>query len=160
VAAAYARRDFDAVARLAGVADPGELPEAVWVAWIRALANQGALEAAGRVVVRALETRGPTAELLYLQGVLLLQAGRVAEAGAALRRSLYLNRSLVVTHLSLADARQRAGNRAGARRSLRNAAALLEALPAESQVAGADGERAGRLRELVQVKLRLLAEAA
>lgn len=157
--AAYARRDFDAVTAL-GAAAGRALDAGGWVVWIRALANQGALDEAGRIASRALETHGPTAELLYLHGVLLLEAGLPTDAAAALRRSLYLDRTLAVAHLTLADAQQRMGSAEAARRSLRNAATLLDAMPAEASVPAADGETAGRLRELVRVKARLLSDAA
>jgi chemotaxis protein methyltransferase CheR len=160
IVAAYRDRDFEEVTRLASAVPASALNEASWVAWIRALANQGALDDAGRIAVRAIDLHGATAELLYLHGVLLLQVGRPADAAAAPRRALYLDRSFAVAHIALADAHQRTDNAGGARRSLRNAAALLDTLPAETEVHGADGERAGRLRELVRVKLRLLSEAA
>jgi chemotaxis protein methyltransferase CheR len=160
IAAAYRDRNFDRVVQLAQSAPAARLDEASWVAWIRAHANQGALAEAGRIAAQALELVGATAELLYLHGVLLLQAGRPADAASALRQALYLDRNFAVAHLTLADALQRDGNAVGARRSLRNAAALLDALPPDRPVPGADGEVAGRLRELVRVKLRLLSEAA
>jgi chemotaxis protein methyltransferase CheR len=160
VAAAYEARDFDAVVALASGAATAELEAPVWVGWIRALANQGALEEAGRIAARALAAAGPTPELLYLHGVLLLQAGRVADAAAALRRALYLDRGFIVAHVTLADAQQREGGTDQARRSLRNASTLLAALPDDAVVRGSDGELAGRMRELVRVKLRLLSEAA
>jgi chemotaxis protein methyltransferase CheR len=67
-----------------------------------------------------------------------------------------MDRELVVAHLTQAEAQRRLGNEDAARRSLRNAAALLQALPEQALVPGSDGERAGRLAELVRVKLQLL----
>jgi chemotaxis protein methyltransferase CheR len=160
IVAAYRGRNFDRVRSLAESLPPEQLGEAAWTSWLRALANQGCLEDAGEVAQRAIQVQGPTAELLYLHAVLLLQAGRAADAAAALRRALYLDRDFVVAHLTLADAQQRTADPAGARRSLRNAAALLSALPAETEVPASDGETAGRMAELVRVKLRLLDEAA
>jgi chemotaxis protein methyltransferase CheR len=155
---AYAARDFDRVATLAEAGDPDELGPSAWVAWVRALANQGCLREAAATAQRAVERHGPSAELLYLNAVLLLEAGNDAEAGALARRALYLDRSMVVAHMTLADAQRRAGDADGARRALRNAATLLDALPDDTEVAASDGERAGRLRELVSVKLRLLSD--
>jgi chemotaxis protein methyltransferase CheR len=155
---AYAARDFDRVATLAEAGDPDELGASAWVAWVRALANQGCLREAAATAQRAVERHGPSAELLYLNAVLLLEAGNDAEAGALARRALYLDRSMVVAHMTLADAQRRAGDADGARRALRNAATLLDALPDDTEVAASDGERAGRLRELVSVKLRLLSD--
>jgi chemotaxis protein methyltransferase CheR len=160
IAEAYVARDFDRVRELGEAVPAGELSEASWTAWLRALANQGCLGEAGVVAARALEVHGPGAELLYLHAVLLLQSGRPSDAAAALRQALYLDRSLAVAHVTLADALQRTADTDGARRSLRNAEALLAALPGDEPVPASDGETAGRMAELVRVKLRLLEEAA
>jgi chemotaxis protein methyltransferase CheR len=156
VAAAYDARDYDRVDTLAGAAPSEELSEASWTAWLRALANQGRLDEADALVTRALGAHGSSAELVYLHGVLLLQTGRAGDAVAALRRALYLDRNLVVAHLMLADALQRTADAAGARRSLRNTESLLSALSSDAAVPASDGEAAGRMLELVRVKLRLL----
>jgi chemotaxis protein methyltransferase CheR len=154
---AYALRDFDTVRRLSEAASrQGTIGQEAWVPWLRALANQGCHEAAAGVADRAMAALGATAELLYLRAVLLLQSGDAAAAAELARRSLYMDRDLVVAHLTLAEAQRRLGNEDAARRSLRNAAALLQALPEHGLVPGSDGERAGRLTELVRVKLRLL----
>src|SRR5690606_20530838 len=123
---------------------------------VRALANLGDLAAAGRASAAALERHRTSPELLYLHAVLQAEAGRWREAAAESRRALFLDRSLVVAHLTLALALKRIGDVAGARRSLRNAAALLKDLPAESIVPASDGETVGRLRTNVDAQLRLL----
>lgn len=158
--AAFARRDFERVGVLAASLVADGLSERGWVAWLRSLANRGCMEQADEVVAMALAACGPTAELLYLQAVLLLQAGRAADAVVAARRSLYMDPGLAVAHLTLATARERAGDAGGARRALRNAAQLLATMPEGAEVPGADGESAGRLAELVKVKRRLLHDAA
>jgi chemotaxis protein methyltransferase CheR len=158
---AWQRRDFDAVrVEARALVSAGEAGEVVWVCWLRALANQGALQEAGEVAARALEAHPHSAELMYLSAVLQLQAGRSAAAAALARRALYLDRTLVVAHLALADAHQRSGDIPGALRSLRNAALQLSRMPAEAAVPASDGESAGRMAELVRVRARLLGEAA
>ena len=157
ILAAYSVRDFDRVHALAeAVVRAGSLSPASWIAWVRSLANGGRIAEAGETVARAMEQLGATPELLYLHAVLLLQSGRSADAAAAARRALYMDRSLVVAHLTLAEAQRRTGNMDAARRSLRNATSLLASLPAQAIVPASDGETAGRLAELVQAKLRLL----
>ena len=154
---AYERRDFVRVQELAtAAAARGSLGTAAWTAWVRALANEGRHEEAAATVTRAMERTGATPELLYLHAVLLLQAGHPGDAAAAARRALYMDRTLVVAHLTLGEAQRRTGNLDGARRALRNAASLLAAIPAETTVPASDGEAAGRLAELVRVKLNLL----
>jgi chemotaxis protein methyltransferase CheR len=159
--AAYSRRDYEAVTEAAELAvRRGEADHDVWLVWLRALANQGRLEEAGAVADRALAESGPTAELLYLHAVLLLQLGRSTDAAAAARRALYLDRELVVAHLILAEAHRRNGAMDAAQRALRNAGALLATMPPAAEVPASDGELAGRLAELVRVKLDLLGTAA
>jgi chemotaxis protein methyltransferase CheR len=157
ILAAYAVRDFDQVHALAeAAARAGSLSPAAWIAWVRSLANEGRIGEAGETVARAMEQPGAAPELLYLHAVLLLQSGRSADAAAAARRALYMDRSLVVAHLTLAEAQRRSGNMDAARRSLRNATSLLTSFQAQAIVPASDGETAGRLAELVQAKLKLL----
>lgn len=154
---AYARRDFRRVHDLAAAAErSASLSTAAWTTWVRALANEGRHDEAADTVMRAIDHVGATAELLYLHAVLLLQCGRPADAAAAARRALYMDRNLIVAHLTLGEAQRRGGNVAGARRALRNAASLLTALDPVATVPASDGESAGRLAELVRVKLSLL----
>lgn len=160
IVAAYAARDFDEVRRLAEGVPEDSLTEDARLALLRALANRGCLDEAGRVIARALELHPASAEFLYMNAVLLLQAGRAADAAGVARRALYLDREMAVAHLTLAEAERRLGNRDAARRALRNAQRLLERLPADEEVPASDGESAGRLAELARVKARLLESAA
>jgi chemotaxis protein methyltransferase CheR len=131
-----------------------------WIVLVRAHANRGDLAAAGRACATALERHAGAAELHYLLAVLLGEAERVADAAAAARRALYLDRSLVVAHLALGGALGRLGDTDGARRALRNAERLLAAMPPDTVVPASDGEPAGRLVEMARVQMRLLGEAA
>jgi chemotaxis protein methyltransferase CheR len=161
IAAAYELRDFTAVRAAAErAADAGHLDASGWAFWLRALANQGCLDEAAQVAARGVESGSGSAELLYLTAVLHLQAGRALDAAAAARRALYIDRGLVVAHLTMAEAQRRLGNVDGARRALRNAATLLAGIPEEGVVPASDGETAGRLARLVKVKLRLIEDAA
>jgi chemotaxis protein methyltransferase CheR len=161
IAAAYDSRDFDGVRAAADrAAAAGQLGPEGWVYWLRSLANQGCLAEAQGVAAQAVQAGGPSAELLYLTAVLQLHGGRPQEAAAAARQALYLDRGLVVAHLTLAEAQRQLGNRDGARRSLRNASTLLASLPPETVIDASDGETAGRLAGLARFKLRLLEESA
>ncbi|MBR9989851.1 MAG: protein-glutamate O-methyltransferase CheR [Gemmatimonadetes bacterium] len=160
ILSAYERRDFQQLIRLADGAPAGaSLTAAAWTVWVRALANEGRHEAAAGTVKRAIDRVGATAELLYLHAVLLLQAGRPADAAASARSALYLDPALVVAHLTLGDAHRHLGNRSGERRAFRNAATHLAALDPEAVVPASDGEKAGRMGELVRVKLSLLGDS-
>jgi chemotaxis protein methyltransferase CheR len=160
LAAAYRTGDYDRVHALGERLghDPASGP-APWLFRIRAFANRGGLEDAGRTTATALERFGDSAELLYLHAVLLAQSGRHPEAGAAARRALYLDPELVVAYIALANARSRTGDRDGARRALRNAEVLLSRQRPDEPVPAADGQSAGRLKQLVRTHLALLAAA-
>ncbi|MHB1169735.1 MAG: CheR family methyltransferase [Longimicrobiales bacterium] len=160
VRAAYAARDYARAATLAEaqlqVHDTADLR----VLHVRSLANLGELAAAGRASAAALERHRDSAELLYLHALLLVEAGQWRDAAASARRALYLDRTLIVAHLTLALALKRTGDLDGARRALQNAASLLADAPADAIVPASDGERVGRLRTNVDAQLRLIEGAA
>ncbi len=160
-AGCYADRDYAVAASLAQQ-DVQRNADALapWIVLVRSLANLGRLAEAGRVCATALDRHRTSAELHYLHAVLLSESGRPKEAASAARRALYLDPGLVVAHLALATALARTGDLAGARRAVRNAERLLEALPPESSVQAGDGESAGRLLTMARAHLRLLGEAA
>ena len=160
-ARSYAERDYERAAEQARrlVERDGSDP-APWIVLVRALANRGELEAAGRSCAAALDRHSTSAELAYLHAVLLAEAGRHADAVTAARRSLYLDRGLVVAHLALGGALARLGDIEGARRSARNARRLLAGMPPDAIVPGSDGEAVSRLAEMAGVQLQLLKEAA
>jgi len=153
----YAARDYGRTAELAGqlVQRDGRDP-ALWIVLVRALANQGKLEAAGQWCAAALDRHRTSAELTYLHAVLLAEGGRHADAATAARRALYLDPRLVVGHLALGGALARLGDLAGARRAVGNAERLLAGMAPEEIVPASDGEPAGRLAELARVQLQLL----
>lgn len=154
---AYAAGDYERAGTFASQlvrrADAGPEP---WALLVRSAANRGDLETAGRNCIAGLERHPTSAELMYLHALLLAEGRRLAEAIAALRRALYLDRKLVVAHLALGHVLARADDREGARRALRNAGRLLSRTPADEIMPAADGERAGRLAEMARVQLALL----
>ncbi|MEA3246157.1 MAG: protein-glutamate O-methyltransferase CheR, partial [Gemmatimonadota bacterium] len=126
-----ARRYDDAVAlahtlveRTPGAPDAAAHTRAC-VLLVRAHANSGALEAAARHCMAALERHPDAAELLYLHSVLLVEAGHPRDAADAARRALYCDPAFVVAHLALGAALAAAGDPRGARRAYRNAGNLL-----------------------------------
>jgi chemotaxis protein methyltransferase CheR len=157
---AYAAADYERAAALArGRIDGDPDDERAHVLLVRSLANLGRLPEAGLACAAALDRCRTAAELHYLHATLLAQGGRFADAAGAARRALYLDRTLAVAHLTLGDALARAGDARGARLALGNAESLLSALPADAAVPAADGETAGRLRELARFRRRRLIDA-
>jgi chemotaxis protein methyltransferase CheR len=127
---------------------------------VRVLANAGRLHDAALICAAALDSAPPTAELLYLQAVLLAEANRPLEAAQIARKALYLDRGFIVAHLALGQALARTNDVQGAARAYRNAVDLLVKAPDDMEVTGSGGESAGRLRELVNVQLSLLEAGA
>jgi len=160
-ARAYAAAEYERAAELAGRRVRQEdAPVTDWVVLVRALANRGDLAAADRACIAGLERRPMSAELLYIHGVLLGEAGRHRDAVAALRRALYLDRELAVAHLALGAELVRIGDGTAARRAFRSAVRCLVEIPPEMPVPASDGEPAGRLIEMARAQLELLGEAA
>lgn len=122
---------------------------------IRALARENVAEAEG-VCAAAVADQPLAVELRYLHAVLLMDLGRKDEAVQALRRVLYLDRSLAVAYFTLGALLGQSGDRAGARAAYRNAAALCAARPAAEVVPLADGECSGRLGRAAAFQLALL----
>jgi chemotaxis protein methyltransferase CheR len=134
--------------------------EAAVISSVQELANAGRLADAGRVCAQALDRYRLSPVLLYLHAVLLLEAGRPQDAIGAIRRALYLDRTLVVGHLVHGAALARVSETGRARRALRSAERLLAGLPHDAAVPGAAGEPAGRLLRMVRTQLALLSETA
>src|SRR5262249_16602021 len=113
---------------------------------VRALANLNPAQA--ELACAAATARHElSAALPYLHAVLLLGRGRDEDAVRAVRRVLYLDRSLAIAHFTLGSLLRRRGDLAGARRAYRNAHALCAARPTDEVVPLSDGEHAGRLAE-------------
>lgn len=154
---AYRRGDYARAAELcAGAIECDDDVEAYWIAWVRALANEGRLEEAGRVCARGLDRHRLCSELVLLHAVLLAQAGRFAEAVAAARRALYLDRGLVMAHVLQGQLLSRVGERPAALHALSNATLLLSRLPEDAVIPASDGETAGRLLGRVRAHMQLL----
>jgi chemotaxis protein methyltransferase CheR len=148
---AYGRGDYATVVEML----ENETNPEVVVLRMRALSN---LDVAGAEQACAeATTRYPlSTELHYVQAVLLLNLGRTEEAARALRRVLYLDRSLAVVHFTLGTLLRATGEREGARRAFRNAREQCVQHPAEDALPLGEGETAGRLAELAAFELSLL----
>jgi chemotaxis protein methyltransferase CheR len=152
---ALSRGDWREAARHAGALqeDAGAAAMAV-----RALANLDA-QAAVRACAEAI-TRHPLAvELRYLEALLLMGLGRLAESERAARQAVYLEPSLAVAHLMLGHILRRQGDTAGALRAFRTAESLCATLPEDAPVPLADGDRAGRLAEVARAERTRLEQA-
>lgn len=122
---------------------------------VRALANSDASRAEQACADAA--TRHPlSVELHYLHAVLLLELGQIEAAASAVRRVIYLDRSLALAHFTLGSILRGLGDLDGARRAYRNAKDLCETRPADELVPLSEGEQSGRLKEAAELQLSLL----
>jgi chemotaxis protein methyltransferase CheR len=152
--AALARGDY---AHAAALADGPGADAAVLR--VRALANLGSGDA--EAFCAAAAARHPlSAELAFLHALLLLGRDRGDDALAALRRVLYLDRSLAAAHFALAGLLERRGERAGARRAYAAARELAAARPPDEPLPLTDDEPAGRLAAAAAARLAALDGAA
>jgi chemotaxis protein methyltransferase CheR len=122
---------------------------------VRVLANVEPAQAE-RACAEAVAHHALCAELHYLHAALLLELGRDEQAIQAVRRVIYLDRSLAVGHFTLGALLRARGDWAGARRAYRNARDLCVARPPDEIVPLSDGEPAGRLAEAAAAELALL----
>jgi chemotaxis protein methyltransferase CheR len=154
----YATGAYDRVAQLAVArVAAGYDDERTRVLHVRALANRNRLADAGAACAAALDQFPLSPELHLLHATLLARAGYYGAAHVAARRALYLDPGLIMAHVVGADAMSRTGDTQGAARALRAAADALGRLPVDAPVAAADGETAGRLRQIVAFHLKALA---
>jgi chemotaxis protein methyltransferase CheR len=122
---------------------------------VKAMANIDTQRAAS--VCRQLTERHPLqTELHYLHGVLLMELRLDDEASQAVKRAVFLDRSLAIAHFVLGSILQRRGQLEGAQRSFRNARNLCAALPAHDMVALSDHETNGQLAHAAEVRLAMI----
>ena len=159
LAAAYQRADYGGAESIAMMmlASTSESEPRVWISYVRSVANQGRLNEAGELSARALELHPLDAELHVLQATLLLEAGWLVDAAAAARRSIYLDRTLVMGHMLLGDALARAGDAAAAHIAFTNALGLLANADGGTRVPAADGVSAARLRQIATARIGSIA---
>jgi len=122
----------------------------------RALANRGDIQGALRVAAEAAAEQPLSTDLQYLEASLALYLGDFDVAARALRRLLYLDRTLAVAHFTLGAVLRRKGDIVGARRSYRNARDIAASHPPDAPLPLGEGEPAARLAEAAEAELALL----
>ena len=123
---------------------------------VRALANLGGAAGAERAAAEATAAHPLFPEIHYLHAVLLIGLDRYEEAAAAIRRVIYLDRTLAVAHLALGSILQRCGEVEAARRAYRNALDLCASRPPGEILPLSEGESATRLAAAARSRMALL----
>ena len=123
---------------------------------LRAVANAHGSEEAARRAQQTIQRHPLSAELHLVHAVLLLDLKRHTDAERALKRVLYLDRSLVIASFLLGAALRDQGRPEEARRAYRNARNLARARPPDDELPLADGERAGTIVAIAEAEIALL----
>jgi len=123
---------------------------------IHALANLGDASAAEAAAAIAVADHPLSTELHFTHAMLLMGLDRYEQAAQALRRVLYLDRSLAAAHFVLGSVLRRLGDLDGARRAYRAGEDLAAAQAPDQPVPLSDGESAGRLAAAAHAQLALL----
>jgi chemotaxis protein methyltransferase CheR len=152
--AAFARAAYDDVLASAR-REPGDARLAVL--GVRAAFNQSGSDAAEQACVEALTHHGLSVELHYLHGVALFELRKLIAAAAAVRRVLYLDRSLCVAHFTLGAILEHAHDLAGARHAYALAHELAGARPPDEVLTLGDGIVAAGLVTAAKYALTSLA---
>lgn len=138
---------------------PAPLPPAAGpsedvVAAVRRQADAGALDAAAALCRSGLERQPTNAALHFYDGVIARALDRPVEAERALRKAIYLDRTLAVAHHQLGLLLFDRGQAVAGRRSIAHAARLVAGIPDSAPLAEAGGMTAGDLRQVARHQLR------
>jgi chemotaxis protein methyltransferase CheR len=126
---------------------------------VRALANARGPGIAERAASDAALRHPLAPEIHLLHGVLLLDLHRYAAATQAVKRALYLDRTIAFGYFLLGVGLSRLGDFEGARRAFGNARDMCARHAPDEILAFSDGQRAGRFAEAVTAQLELLTGA-
>jgi len=128
---ALARGDYEGAATAAAALVAGAGGAEAHVILVRALGSAGRLAVAADAAAAAVALFPVHVELRLLQAIVLLESADAPQAEAAARAAAYLDPGLAMAHLTLARAEDALGDQVAARRSYRNALAVLEVMPAD-----------------------------
>ncbi len=125
---------------------------------LKRLADQGAWVEAMRVCRRLLDADPLDAEVHLHHGLLLEHMRQIGQAEEALRRALYLDRTLALAHFHLGRLASDQGDRVGASRAFRNALRLLDGKAEAERVDGSDDMSVAELTGLLALHMRSVGE--
>lgn len=137
--------------------DAGPLLERAFAGAIRAAATTEGLASAERGAPAAAAGDPLDPEAHYVRGMRLVEQGRIEEALAAIRRVLYLDRTLAAAHFTLGVLLERVGDVRRAGRSYRNAARVAAARPPDEPAPLSEGESHHTIALAARERVRRLA---
>ncbi len=142
----------------AAFANGGQNSE-LWQIRAKAQANLGQAEPALNSCEQSLKLDPVNKHTYLIQGLILAELDRLAEAEAALRKTLYLDRSFLEAHYELGMLRVRAKDIPGALKSLGNALRQAQAGDPARELHNASGLTYGRFAEILTNEIAMLRDA-
>jgi chemotaxis protein methyltransferase CheR len=131
----------------------------LWQIKAKALANLGHAQLALQACEHSLRLDPVNKHTYLIQGLILAELDRLPEAEAALRKTLYLDRSFLEAHYELGMLRVRAKDFSGALKSLGNALRQAQAGDPERELHNAAGMTYGRFVEVLKNEIGMLRDA-
>ena len=128
--------------------DPHDLPAAIKMC--RICANEGHLTEALRLSEHVIGQDRLRADLHYLNAAILLELGMEVAAAASLKRALYLNQNMALSHFALGNIAMRAGKSSEAHRYFENALNSMAGLALDQTVPDSEGITVGKLTEIIR----------
>jgi len=148
-----------ALVQLDKVCQPGSESSDFWQMKAKVLANMGRTELALQACERSLQLDIVNKHSYLMQGMILVELDRGAEAEAAFRRTLYLDHSFLEAHYELAMLRVRAKDMPGALKSLANALKIAQAGDPQRELHNAAGMTYRRFAQVLQNEIEMLRDA-
>jgi chemotaxis protein methyltransferase CheR len=120
---------------------------------IRELADQGKLSEALTSCEGALAEDKLNPGLHFLRAIILQELNRIDEAGASLKRTLYLDQNFVLAHFALGNIVLRQGKALAAKKHFENVLTLIKECKSEEILPESEGLTAGRFREIIRATM-------
>lgn len=122
----------------------------------RTLANQGHLAAALAWCDKAIAVEKLDAGFHYLRATILQEQGAMGEAVNALKRALFLDHNFVPAHFALGNLQRNLGRPREVEKNFENLLRLLNTCRPDEILPRSEGITAGRLRDIVDFRLRIV----
>lgn len=113
-------------------------------------ANEERLEEALQLSEKALEIEKLSPEIQYLQGIILMEMGKIEESMEALRKTIYLDNDFALAHFMLGNLILQKGQMGEAKEHFQHAIVALNRNDMEAEIFGSDGMQVKRLEEIIR----------
>ncbi|MCX6280803.1 MAG: hypothetical protein NTU51_02480 [Bacteroidetes bacterium] len=147
---AFQKRSYAEVIRLLEHEKDTLISTDALVLLIKAYANTGHLQEAESLCIRLLEFNSDNPLNYYFHASILLELGQEKQAEEALRKALYLDPEMVLSHFLMGNLMRRKGELKLAGKHFRNVLKIVKDLADDTDLPESDGIKAGYIRETVK----------